>query len=126
MEAHHLPSATTTCATSGAGSFRAVAKPGVTAAQAFDAALQTTGHPDPGPRPTVTLALVTTSTVDKKLSWVVVLADASVVRISGGPAPIPGETKPPPPPCYIGSQVIPVDAISGSVLFSAAQSVPGR
>jgi hypothetical protein len=101
-------------------------RPQVTAAQAYEAALQGSGRPDPGPRPTITLAMVSSSTVHNQLSWVAVLTDAAITPVSGGPAPLPGQTLAPRPACYVGTNVIAVDALRGSLLLSAAQALPGH
>lgn len=102
-------------------------RPQLAATRAYEAALQGAGRPDPGPRPTITLAMVSSSTVHNQLSWVAVLTDAAITSVSGGPAPIPGRTLAPArAPCYVGTNVIAVDALNGSMVLAAAQALPGH
>ena len=99
--------------------------PGVTAQSAFVAAKAASGGLDPGPHPTITFGLVSTTGIDHRAAWVFVLTDTTVIRISNGPAPIPGSPTTVKPPCYLGTVIIPVDASTGEALGSHASSVAG-
>jgi hypothetical protein len=104
------------------------ARPRITAAEAYRRA-QRNLPADPGPDPTIALGLYSddgfshlnpdgtqTKLVQSRLAWVVRLRDAVIANGTGGPAPIPPQTLPPPPACMLGTTIAPVDARSGAVL----------
>jgi hypothetical protein len=73
---------------------------------------------DPGPSPTVSLGLLTDSTMRGRLAWVLIYAGA----VTGRPTREPSS----PPPCYVGTTLIAVDAVTGSSLGEWLSGAPGQ
>ena len=68
---------------------------------------------DPGPDPTIALAMHSSTATARHLAWVIVSRRITPSSSFGGPAPMPGVTRPPLPKCVDEMLVEPVDALNG-------------